>query len=119
MNNISLVLPIGIVLAILYSLFYLVNVRKLTGYLKGHHPDVWQVLTQSVGGAVMGGSANIGMMILWRYLMEEEYKTLNDNELNRLASRVKVLLLVGLGLFALLFIIYAVSIIVNLYSVSH
>jgi len=107
------ILFIGIIVGFVVNLFYLKNVRKLLGYLKEKHLETWKTLSEPT---IFANNSPKNSLRVWRYIRKEEYKTLNDGELNTIGSRTRKLLRFSLSYFVVLIILFIVVLIVMMNS---
>jgi len=99
------VLFIGIIVGFVVNLFYLNSVRKLLNKLKEKHPENWKALGEPT--MFLNNSPKNSLRV-WRYIRKEEYKTLNDTELNAIGSRARKLLRFGISYFIVLLALFIV-----------
>lgn len=109
-NNALFVITVGLVfLGIINNAIYLISIRKFFKLLKEKSPQQYQVLTTSVGASITNMNPG-NLKILWSYLSKADFKSLNDEQLNRLGNRVRNLMLFGILIFVLFFILLATGI---------
>ena len=113
MNNVLFVITVSLVfLGIINNVAYLINIRKFFKLIQEKSPQQYQVLTTSVGASITSMNPST-LKTLWSYLSKADYKSLNDQKLNILGNRVRILLLSGILIFVLFFILFVTNILVN------
>ncbi len=78
---------------------YLILIRKVLIHLETNHTVTWQQLGKP--SLFLNNSPRNSLLVV-RFLWDKQYLSLQDAELTHLASRVRRLLLVLLGLFPIL-----------------
>ncbi|MCG9966358.1 MAG: hypothetical protein ACRDCT_19370 [Shewanella sp.] len=83
------------------TVWYFISFKRMSSLLESRYPEKWEVLGK-VGFINNNSLSNSNKVIM--FLLKEEYRELNDGDLNKTASFCRVLLIIGTTLAVLAFI---------------